>query len=161
MHLKLIAKSYRAEQAFCLPNNSDHYQPRSPSCEQVSAGCSRATTSSDCQDNCDEDSRASQLIWTADAKLKNPAKGFCCGRDPRRCDVVLGATTSDLPISGVHFSITQDAGKRFVLHDDSKLGTKVSYDGKSNLIRRQFKWILFPEHQIIVTIEKDLISKLS
>lgn len=97
MYLKTIAKSYRTEQAFCLSNNSDHYQASSIPANQSSAGCSRATTPSYCQDNREEDSRASQLVWTADTELKNPAKGLCCGRDPHRYDIILGSTNSNRP----------------------------------------------------------------
>lgn len=61
------------------------------------------------------------------ALLKDPLMGFCFGRAPGRCDIVLGSTEAENPkrISGLHFRIFINEHGSIMLEDTSTNGTSV------------------------------------
>jgi hypothetical protein len=72
-------------------------------------------------------------------------RGFVFGLN-QKCDVLLPTLSG---ISNFHFTITFENDffdtndYRLVLRDlGSRSGTKVSYDGHGNFVRRRFRWIL-------------------
>jgi len=68
------------------------------------------------------------------------------GTDPKLCDILLGGSKGENSISGQRISITFDPQRRIVLHDSSRYGTAVSYDGQGkNQERHKFTWILFDD----------------
>lgn len=57
--------------------------------------------------------------------VKDPTMGFCFGRNPDRCDVMLTADDSEKKVSNVHFRIYLKEDGILMLHDLSTNGTVV------------------------------------
>lgn len=57
--------------------------------------------------------------------VKDPTMGFCFGRNPDRCDVMLTADDNEKKVSNVHFRIYLKEDGILMLHDMSTNGTVV------------------------------------
>lgn len=82
------------------------------------------------------------IILRLDKPPKDPSKGWQFGTNPRVSDVLLGhrGTTN---ISGRHFYITITEQLRVELHENSRFGTAVGYNGKvKDLVLKDDKWLL-------------------
>lgn len=93
-----------------------------------------------------------QLTFNPEPKS---TRGFIFGTDRNCCDIIFPQLRY---ISRRHCSITFDEKRRLVLHDLSRHGTIVTYDGKGGEKRRNFTWILsgdeaLPESKIILQIQ--------
>ena len=73
---------------------------------------------------------------------KDPKKGWQFGTDPRVSDVLLGHRGTK-GISGRHFRITITPHFRVNLHEKSRYGTAVGYDGQAkDMVLKDDKWLL-------------------
>ncbi|MCJ1395222.1 hypothetical protein MMC18_008105 [Xylographa bjoerkii] len=145
--LRLTAKNLKTDRIFGRPENKNHYVPCPPICDDTRESFSRATTVSEDQEDEISDDYSPRLLWTFDHMLKHHSR-LSCGSDPRRCDIFLPHPK----ISALHFYITLDKKHVPILYDVSKNGTIVSYNGMASYVRDHFRWILFNEYTIEVTI---------
>lgn len=97
-----------------------------------------------------------QLCLTFDQPPRRISQGFLFGTD-KSCDVILANAKGKYGISGYHFSITFDDEGRIVLEDNSKNGTAVTDDDKSDpKFERNSSWVLIPGKIFTVHLTSDL-----
>ena len=136
-----------AMNAFCQEHNKDRYL--APRCiEKDPSLSSREPTPTSGELIADERNgkydHTHRLALNLDTGVKNPAKGFCFGSNPKICDIVLG--TRRQGISNLHFYInfrTFNGTRQLILKDVSTSGTTVTYNGQAREeVRDHFIWIL-------------------
>lgn len=79
------------------------------------------------------------------SRLQKPYMGFCFGRNPKQCDIVLRVQNDERRVSGMHFRIYLNQQAIVMLEDVSTNGTIV--DG--NLLRRRGTGAQVPQTRMI------------
>lgn len=79
------------------------------------------------------------------SRLHKPYMGFCFGRNPKKCDIVLGIQSDERRVSGMHFRIYLNQQAIVMLQDVSTNGTVV--DG--NLLKSKGAGAQFPQTRMI------------
>ncbi len=65
------------------------------------------------------------LALRMSSKLRDPAMGFCFGRNKARCDIIIGSKEEIKRFSNMHFRIFINSGGILMLEDTSTNGTVV------------------------------------
>ena len=131
-----------AKQAFNLSENIHYYRKASQRIVEKPTISSRESTpasipASHQPDNC--------ILLYFDKLPKDPKTGWQFGTNPRTSDVLLGHRGS-LGVSGCHFHITVTEQLRMELHDISKHGMIVTYNGQAiDVVVNRDKRLLFFE----------------
>ena len=149
--LRLTIKNLETDRMFGRLINKNHYVFYFFIGDNTRESFSRATTVLKGQEKEISNNYNSRLLWTFDHTVKYYSR-FSFGSDLHRCDIVLPHRI----ISGLYFYITWDREKRRwpILYDVLRNGTSVSYNGKANYLRKHFRWIIFNDYTIEVTIKK-------
>lgn len=79
----------------------------------------------DCTDGLSPGPNPLDVALRLSSSVKDPTMGFCFGRNPDRCDVMLTADDSEKKVSNVHFRIYLKDDGILMLHDMSTNGTVV------------------------------------
>ncbi|KAK2796197.1 hypothetical protein FQN52_000175 [Onygenales sp. PD_12] len=83
-----------------------------------------------------QNSSSGDIALRLSSGVKDLSMGFCFGRNPSRCDIVLSRDDSEKKISNVHFRIYLTQDNILMLQDTSTNGTYVD----DNLIRKDRKY---------------------
>jgi len=107
------------------------------------------------------------IVLRFSSQVKSPACGFCFGRKPDLCDVVLDKTNSHKRISNVHFRIFLNPSGVLMLEDLSTNGSMVDQipvggkreamvNGKKQKVSRAHPWRVLDSGSVIeVCVEND------
>ncbi|PGG98116.1 serine/threonine protein kinase [Blastomyces parvus] len=107
-----------------------------------------------------------EMLKVTFSKGPKSHRGFVLGREPKKCDIVLGSQASP-DVSGSHFLLTFNDNDQLILVDTSSNGTIVSYNGKGEENRKKFTWIvgghIVPDKglpNVVITLHKDLLFQI-